>query len=450
MRTAVFMLSAWLAFPACAVAQPAVASEQHYPSDVPGSGYEWLESEQKIAWGGRCQTISEQRNLLLRNSWLFGTGQFLEKLFDSPEFKSTVFPTRCEEIITYLRMNSLAAEIGHAAETTAGRSFSKINWGTLPVFEVMATARQVGSDYMVVMNRQLFQFAANMLLNIDRTLLIEQRGANLRFSFGEEDFDKALRISPGLVSEWAYLIVGFRSVTGIGLPVLGPKRATNLEAPLVERQLRAIERFVVGHEFGHLIRGHTDRGAKLIGVQLLNGAIRRIPSLGRDWLQELQADVSGEDLASAAARGDKSASPDWEPMFSVLQEYAPALFLFMFDALEDVNLCDGSGKGSGISIPEQDQQRVEDWAFELLDAGKNLVVPDSVAGILGCRQSSHPPAWLRSRLSTRRADMKMARLGISMNDTNVLLAKAIIANARKVAVSGAEEVRRRVKRQDQP
>jgi hypothetical protein len=440
MRTLAFVSLALLT-----VYAPGAASQEApnaYPSDVPGSGYQWLEREQRAAGKGYCPAITEQQALARQMSWLFPD---LDKIYQLPEFKALSFPTRCEEGPTYLVVNSIAAEIRSAAESLTGQAVPKINWGTLPVFEVTASAQQIGSDYMVVVNRQLVQFSYNLLLDADRTLQIEPRRGNLRFYYDEEGFERALRVHRGLTSEFAYLVTAFIS----GNPVLGPARAGPLERPLVERQLRKIQRFYVGHEFGHVLRGHTERGVRMIGVRLIDGSVRRLPSLGRDWLQELQADVSGEELSSEAGKNDKPAGDDWEPIFAVLQEYAPALLLILFDALEDVNYCDGSGVGSAISVSEKDQQRNEDWAFGLLEAGQDMVVPDVDATLLGCRQNSHLPAWLRSRLSRRRADMKMARMGIK-DDARIDMAKALIRNVERLAALSAEEIRRRLARQVAP
>jgi hypothetical protein len=226
MRTLAFVSFALLTLyaPGAASQAPKAEAPNAYPSDVPGSGYQWLEREQRAAGKGYCPAIAEQQALARQMSWLFPD---LDKIYLLPEFKALSFPTRCEWGPSYLVVNSISAEIKSAAESLTGHAVPKINWGTLPVFEVTASAQQIGSDYMVVVNGLLVQFSYNLLLNADRTLQIEPRGDNLRFYYDEEGFERALRLHRGLASEFAYLVTAFIS----GNPVLGQHEPVPSNAP---------------------------------------------------------------------------------------------------------------------------------------------------------------------------------------------------------------------------
>ena len=85
-------------------------------------------------------------------------------------------------------------------------------------------------------------------------------------------------------------------------------------------------------------------------------------------------------------------------------EYGPPLFFALMDVLEDAIHCNGSG----ASLSEFDQARIEQEARELSHPGKSL--SDDVARLLSCRQNSHPPAWLRGRRPCQTAGAPSPRI----------------------------------------
>jgi hypothetical protein len=221
------------------------------------------------------------------------------------------------------------------------------------------------------------------------------------------------------------LIISF--ATAATLPDL--EFANKDESDIVTLLLSGMERFIVGHEFGHVIAG--DESGRIHGLM-------RSPSLGYDWKAELQADEQGDRLAAEARQTYESATP----LFRALLTYSTSLFFEFSDALHDATMCKGTGEGAGRTINAADQIGVIGEVRPAL-SGAPLVLSDRTAGLLGCRQNAHPPAWLRGRMSLERADAIMIAQP-APPPLEVRLARALVENARKLATRSAASIVRQL------
>jgi hypothetical protein len=412
-----------------------------YLSDIPGSGYEWLEQQQRQAYGGKCKTIGMEevlasvKDLPKRTGW-----EDPESLFREIGIDRIALPTRCEDLRSFFLTNRISQDVRTVATQMAGTQINKIVWGSLPVRGVNASAQKIGGEYVVVMNQDLFAFLYSLLLTVDRTVVIEKIGDHIRIGSSEEDFKNALRRSPSLLSNFVSLIVAFSKKDS--LPDI--KFANELEAPLLMGQLNAIERFIVGHEFGHVILGHVDRGLRMLVVPAASGGTYRVPSAGRDWAQELQADEVGQRLAFQIRASNESDPAKARPLFlEAMADYAPSLFFEIADTLDDGVFCKGTGEGSAREVLSADKERIAHNVSQTLSEGKNIVLSNEFAAILGCRQDSHPPAWLRARFALERADEKYLK-SAAMPSTEVQFSRALIRNALLLSILGAPEIKRRL------
>jgi hypothetical protein len=93
------------------------------------------------------------------------------------------------------------------------------------------------------------------------------------------------------------------------------------------------------------------------------------------------------------------------PFFRTAAAYAPALFLQIADALDDVCICGGGGEGSSRAISDEDQERMSRAVLKQLSRrSKNILISEKDKRLLGCRDKPHPPPWLRAHVSTLRTD----------------------------------------------
>lgn len=265
-----------------------------YQSDIPGSGYEWLESQQRLAYGdqGAAPMTVEQLLAVLRALPPRAGWEDSDSIMRAVRIGELKLPTRYEDIGGYFIVNALAQEIRAVAEQESGQRLPNLIWGTLPLPEINASAQKYGEDQVVIVHTRLFAFLYAALLLVDRTISIEDTS----LGFGERAFGNALRESPDLVADFTDLIVAFGKSGE--LPNL--RFADNREAVFVSRQLESIERFIVGHEFGHILHGHTTNGVRVLAVPRAGGGSFELLSFGRDWHQELEADFAGLRLAGEA------------------------------------------------------------------------------------------------------------------------------------------------------
>jgi hypothetical protein len=429
-----------LCFRTSGYAQHPGSKEVEYLSDVAGSGYEWLEQQQRKAYGDKCkpstfaELLKAADQLPEREGW-----KSPEELFRSLGFDRVALPTRCEGLGGFLILNRIAEQIRTTAKKESG-DVQKIVWGTLPFREVNASAQRVGRDYVVALDTALFPFLYSLFLTVDRTIIIEEVGGKIGFRSSPADLALAVQQTPSVVGDFSALIVAFAQ--GKGLPDI--EFAKQHEAPFVIRQLNGTERFIVGHEFGHVLAGHTDRGLRFLSLPAAEGGFFRVPSLGRDWSQELEADEIGQRLGAAARTQDESGLTQNVPLlFEAIAAYAPALFLQIADALDDAIFCGASGEGSVRQISDSDRASLTTQISALRDQGKTITVGDDFAKMLGCRQDGHPPAWLRAEFALRRADKKFI-VPPRRPAPEVSLVRALVANSIMLSQLAAPEIKRQL------
>jgi hypothetical protein len=144
------------------------------------------------------------------------------------------------------------------------------------------------------------------------------------------------------------------------------------------------------------------------------------------------------------ARGDAEAKMSERPpfLFAAVATYAPVLFFELSDALDDAIFCNGTGRGSARTIPLADRDRLIELVSKALDDGKEASLTDADFAMLGCRVPrrglGHPPAWLRGGIIAKVLDLGP----ISIPELD--FAKALVANARKLASLSGERIRQKL------
>jgi hypothetical protein len=225
--------------------------------------------------------------------------------------------------------------------------------------------------------------------------------------------------------DFAQLIAAFANRSA--LPDL--ELASALEAPFVSRQLNSVERFIIAHEFGHVLAGDTARGTRMLNVPAVRGGWRSVAADGRDWVQEFTADLTGMQLGALARTEDESGLPvPAPPPSEAIAAYAPILFFAIIDSLEDAVFCEGSGEGSLGALPQDVVTRLIELARTARDTKSAPRDENDDMQSLGCRLQDHPPAWLRGALLMPAVDRRFFNLQQEPTD-DVVLAQALVANA---------------------
>lgn len=406
----------------------ASASIYRYASDAPGSAYEWLEREQKRAYGDSrrppdlAQLRSIVRALPQREGW-----KPADQILDAIGIDKIVLPTRYEDIGGYFLMQNLSDSVRKAMSLkTDGASPKRILWGTLPHGEVNAASQTIGDEHLVILNHGVFAFLYASLLSISRTISLDTIDSKVRLNFSDETFVELFTNNAQRKITHALILQSFTDQSRLpDFPF-----ATASEAPIVIRQLNAIERFIVGHEYGHVEAGDTASGSRTMNVHTESGGWRSVMSVGRDWRQELRADYRGLELGQLAQTSEE---PDSQQerlnLFNHVAAYAPLLYLALADGQEDLKFCLASGEGSRPALSPQQAERVVAMARTIRDSAADTLQPDEdTRRVLGCRMQSHPPAWVRLALLEPVVDRTVLR-GPYRPPTTVALSRALVRNA---------------------
>jgi hypothetical protein len=164
---------------------------------------------------------------------------------------------------------------------------------------------------------------------------------------------------------------------------------------MVELEM-AMELFVVGHEYGHVLKDHhgADTGT----------ATTRMPAAVQSWVNEFEADCIGVRLLSDVYdHGSKGLDKDMiTPDRAQASKLGALLFLEAYDILLDAMALIANRPGDMMMIDESDQDAILVIAEELragqceLRSEKAL---STVTALLGRKPAStHPPALVRERV----------------------------------------------------
>ena len=418
-------------------ASPGPEQKAVYLSDIPGSTYEWLEGKQKEAYGTKRRPLNLD-DLKRLPPLPRGPGwENPEKLIDLATAGVQV-PTRYQDLAAYILLNRVAKQVRAILPAEEARRVDLIDWGTLPTTEVNASARQLGQRYLVLFDEGVFRAVYGLLLMVDRTVSFKEVGNQLEIDSSPAALQEEIRKRPEILDNYVALVVAF--ATGAGVPDI--EFATDREAANLMRQMNAIERFIVGHEFGHIVSNHTEARLVPFNANPVRGAAYSFTRFGRDWITELEADRKGQQYAHQARKEDESGlAAGANVFFDAVAAYAPALFLELMEALEDAHLCGSRGEGSSRVL----SQDAMDEAFK--DAKEALAQDRRDAALtqieLGCRRADHPPAWLRARFVATRADAQFIKPP-RMPPRDIGYARALLDNARTLAKLAAPRIKARL------
>lgn len=408
-----------------------VATGFRYLSDTPGSAYEWLEQQQQRAYGERKSppSLNDLKRVIntlpRRDGW-----EPAAEILKAVKLEDVVLPTRYEDIGAYFLTNNISESVRDAIKRKAHTGeIPVIRWGSLPIGEVNAAAQQIGSEHLVILNQGIFTFLYGALLTVNRTISIHDDGRRVAIDFSEESFRRMVSSKSQLTDDYSRELLSFAKRQAIPEIAL----ANNHEAPLLSRQLNSVERFIVAHEFGHVLSGDTRRGSRMLNLPERTGGWRQVDSVALGWAQELRADATGLELGVLARTRDESGDLTAQiPLFETIAAYAPVLFLTIADALEDAIFCHGSGQGSEEMLPQEQIKILIEKATIARDSNKDPPSDDKDLSKLGCRLQSHPPAWIRAKLLETNIDQRFIHPPFNPPE-DILLPKALITNARALA-----------------
>lgn len=309
-------------------------------------------------------------------------------------------PTCYENPLFYYRIRQYVRDID-SARRELGRQLSTLpRFGTLPSNDINAYTypSSDGKDTVIALNVRLFDFIDQMT-----TLAVSAIDPSIR----SEESTEAKVITQALlaISYNQHAKQTFvSSLTGLLLGRPLPRlETTPSDEPFVVFFTGATLRFVVAHEYGHLL--NSDLSAK---QKIPTGATGIIENdvLARTWQQELRADALGLQLLSRVLLGSSTQSPEYSEYY-ICALKAPLLFLEALDIKEQAFFMLENGEPPK-EMADSDRALIRNC----LDGPPSVWLGASCTPIRACAEGSaleseqswckdrllsetHPPAWLR-------------------------------------------------------
>ena len=401
---------------------------QTFLSDNKKSAYHWLENKQRNIYGEDAKplTLEELVSNLEKRPARMDRGDVRGMLCKTAG--DIVLPTRYESIGPYLSLKR-ASDLIRAGLTKNGDVAPDVLLGTLPIRETNAETHKRGKEYVILTNHQILNTIYSLTLIANRTAFFtpaEETGAIAAISANSETVKSRLEKNPGLLTSYHESIVAFANKKPH--PIL--ETTDILETFILSTQIDGMHRFIVGHEYAHILLNHVSRTKRNFDIPTAKGGSESISMLGYDWSQEIAADLTSLSLMQLSAMEEREQNDELALFSHALFTYSAVLYLVLTDALSsEVNRCTTGKTGSYSSTPEALRKSIVDDVMDQLSRRNSLKLSEQHATALACRgSSSHPPQWLRAEVLIQTIDQAFEEGGVS-EALEVKIARSIIVNA---------------------
>lgn len=331
--------------------------------------------------------------------------QVIDRALEAQErILATDLPSPYEDPHQYHIITTLADSIEKAAARVGREVPFRPLFGTLASGRVNAMAVLVPGqqEYLIFFESGLFGFANLLCKAVSQLFSFEgTEGENLRFSTDAAKIRETIAKDPMLGLRY------FEAITAYvmqGDPHRAPPYAPVGSAALIGSIMRSsMELFVLGHEYGHVLSGHFDRGRRRAAALPLGTQQEEVV---QNWREEIEADSVGLELMLSAMqlRGI-------DPTLS----YCGADFFFCcIDAVERavLTLETGETREEGIaadthpptSLRREALRRITQNSVPSELAKGMLGLADSVDEIMDALWEASQPVWLEMHQKGYRPD----------------------------------------------
>jgi hypothetical protein len=212
--------------------------------------------------------------------------------FQQPEDK-TIIPEIVNELESGIRANGLESHL---------LPKDRPIFGTLRTGEVNAMTIKVpnANEFVVVLEAQLFIFANLIGKALAPAFAITERGLDLNY----ERLESRLSENHEVTNRFAEVALAYAQH---GQPNLAPQYVAEPAHGLFAANLAySMERFVIGHEYGHVVNGDLSDGSTHLRRAL---AGHDVETFDYSWKQEFRADQHGLTMSMLSAiRPDRAAT----------------------------------------------------------------------------------------------------------------------------------------------
>jgi tetratricopeptide (TPR) repeat protein len=333
-------------------------------------------------------------------------------------------PTCYENPLTYFLLSSYASEIDEARKRLGLPLPTPLNLATLPGDEINAHTFLVldGTERVVAVNTQLFMFAYQMTKVTLPTLGLRSEGESVAISVGAPAIDQNVLVN------FAMAIQEF-----LGLVPPTTQSLDQAYDPLLIEMVAAVEKFVIAHEYGHVIKNHKSPvGSFRLGAAA--DAVRtnlEIPYLLRSWRQEIEADKVGFQLFAESLRTNAEDASSFER-----RAYRLYGALFFFRCMEIIDRARALLETGQLPAPPTLSER--QFVRSYLAGATTAEQDKDYAALLS---QDHPPVWVRREHLAAMLQDELAKYPSEpLGDDYFQIATAIDRNSELIWASVADRL----------
>ena len=337
---------------------------------------------------------------------------------------SQVLPTCYENPLTYLLLSGHAEKIDAARQRLGLPLPRSVNLATLPTDEINAYTYPVldGTERVVAVNTQLFMFAHQMTKVTLPMVRLEKVDDKIKVTPSAPEPDKETLIN------FSMAILEF-----LGLASPSTQPLNQAYDPLLVSMVDGMEKILIAHEYGHVIRGHVSPVGKFrLGSASDSGrTIMEVPVLVRSWQQELEADETGFQLYMEWLRagGEQQGSPERKAFLL----RGPLFFFRCLAIIEEARELRDKGY-LPLRPTLSEKEFIRSYVAGATTPEQNRLY-DSLL------DKDHPPTWLRVERIATLIDAELSAHPLDQADLDLFkIAAALELNAERIWMRVSERL----------
>lgn len=251
------------------------------------------------------------------------------------------------------------------------------------------------------------------------TISVSKAGTKVSIDPSIDAAKEIIAKNPKLQVNFALALLFFLGVCNL------PDTSTDgMVVPLTAGAASGMGLFAVGHEYGHVIKGHVSPTTmKTFQLSLNDNAHKTLdaPVLLRSWQQELEADSVGFQLLRQVLKS-RSKEAQAYSIKSMYDLHGPLFYFECMQILEDAKYA----LAHGAPPPQLSDEQME-YIRAVADAKAS---PEQQAKFRNIELQDHPPPWLRLERLSAAINADAMKGGMSSNEAIFFnLGAAVITNA---------------------
>jgi hypothetical protein len=299
-------------------------------------GYLEIEKLQQIRCQGPCLTAVEDCHSKIEHLW---------KLMYRESVPSHLLDSLCARVSTryetpgvFWMLRNYLTHVQRAASETYRSDIIDAKIGSLSLFDANAGAKTEDKQPLIFINLGYFIFANEIGKVTARTIHVDSSKQFYVIDSSEERFYQTINDNPELLADFAKTIIGF--IEGHARRQIIPD---DFIKPILVTYDQGMELFAIGHEYAHLLRGHSGKSKSALRFdndELV--PVLKTKMTENSWAQEFEADYISSVLFKRICSDIQSDSS--QNIFIVALNASPEFYFLSRSILDNARSWQKTGK----------------------------------------------------------------------------------------------------------